>query len=251
MEELVRPELSKLLELQELDLEIQRVTDRLASIPAEREQTESKFKEYAAEYLGFKEQYEQVLANRKELETQLAETQITHDKYKQDLMRVRNEKEYVTALREIDAAKKLMGTLETEILKSLETTEKLEADLSVFTPDIERKRAEVDRDLSGMDKEKQEAQGHLDSINERRKSIAVSVPKDLLAMYERVARIRRGQALSEVRDSICTACRMKVRPKVYSDVRRGDELITCDNCSRIFFYRPNTQESAEVALGQQ
>ena len=247
----MRPELSKLLELQELDLEIQRVADRLASIPAEREETESKFKEYAAEFLGLKEDYEQTLASRKQLESQLVETQSTHDKYKQDLMKVRNEKEYVTALREIDAAKKLIGTLESEILKSLESVEKLEADLSVFTPDIERKRAEVDRDLAALDSEKEQADLRLNAINERRRVIAESVPERLLEMYERVARIRRGQALSEVRNSTCTACRMRVRPKVYSDVRKGEELITCDNCARILFYRPAATESAEVALGQQ
>jgi predicted nucleic acid-binding Zn-ribbon protein len=247
----VRLELSKLLELQELDLEMQRVADRLSSIPAEREEIESKFKEYAAEFLALKDEYEQTLANRKQLEIQLVETQTTHDKYKQDLMKVRNEKEYVTALREIDATKKLIGTLESEILKSLESVEKLEADLSVFTPDIERKRAEVDHDLTGLDSEREQASLRLASIQERRENIARSVPERILAMYERVARIRRGQALSEVRNSTCTECRMRVRPKVYSDVRKGDQLITCDNCARILFYRPGTSESAEVALGQQ
>jgi predicted nucleic acid-binding Zn-ribbon protein len=247
----VRLELSKLLELQELDLEMQRVADRLASIPAEREETENKFSEYAAEYLALKDEYERTLANRKELESQLAETQLTHDKYKQDLMKVRNEREYVTALREIDAAKKLIGTLEAEILKALESLEKLEADLAVFAPDVERKRAEVDRDLTALDAEKEQADLRLSTIHQQRKHIAESVPERLLAMYERVARIRRGQALSEVRDSTCTACRMRVRPKVASDVRKGDELITCDNCARILFYRPSSTESAEVALGQQ
>lgn len=246
----MRLELSKLLELQELDLEIQRVADRLASIPAEREEIESKFKEYAAEYLALKDEYEQTLANRKQLEAQLAETQSTHDKYKQDLMKVRNEKEYVTALREIDAAKKLIGAYETDILKAIESLEKLEADLSVFTPDIERKRGEVDHDLTTLDNEKEQASVRLDETQARRKSIAQSVPQRLLVMYERVARSRRGQALSEVRDSTCSACRMRVRPKVYSDVRKGDQLITCDNCSRILFYRAGPPESAEVALGQ-
>ena len=246
----MRTQLGKLLELQELDLEIQRVADRLASIPAERDQIETRFKEFAAEFLDLKDRYERTLTNRKQLETELADTQQIHEKYKQDLMRVRNEKEYTTALREIDATKKLIGALESEVLKSLEEAEKLEADLNVFTPDVERKRGEVDRDLEALRKEHEDAELSLAAMTSRRSETAGSIPSNLLAVYERVAKIRRGQAMAEVRDSTCTACRMRVRPKVFSDVRRGDQLITCDSCSRILFYRPDARQPAEAAIGQ-
>ena len=246
----MRTHLGKLLELQELDLEIQRVAERLGNIPAEREQVETRFKEFAAEFLDLKERYQQTLANRKQIETELSDTQQIHEKYKQDLMKVRNEKEYTTALREIDATKKLIGVLETEVLKSLEEAEKLEAELTVFTPDVERKRLEVDRDLDALQKEHETAESRLQAITNQRNETARSIPANLLAVYERVARIRRGQAMAEVRDSTCTACRMRVRPKVFSDVRRGDQLITCDSCSRILFYRPDASQPAEAAMGQ-
>ena len=246
----MRIQLGKLLELQELDLEIQRVADRLGSIPAEREQIETRFKEYAAEFLELKDRYERTLTSRKQIETELADTQQIHEKYKQDLMRVRNEKEYTTALREIDATKKLIGSLETEVLKSLEEAEKLEASLNVYTPDVERKRLEVDRDIQALQKEHDQAASSLAAMSNRRLETARSIPGNLLAVYERVAKIRRGQAMAEVRDGTCTACRMRVRPKVFSDVRRGDQLITCDSCSRILFYRPDAPHPAEAAIGQ-
>lgn len=242
------PELSKLVELQELDLEIQRIADRLAGIPAEREQIESEFNQHAAEYLGLKNRYEETLLERKQLETELGDTQQSNEKYKQDLMRVRNEKEYVTVLREIDATKKHIGLLETEILKRMEETETLEADLQVWAPDIERKRAEVDRQLAAFAAEHEEDERRVAAMGERRRQLASSVPRDLLLVYERVARLRRGQALAEVRDGTCNACKMRVRPKVFSDVRKGDQLIACDNCSRILFYRPDPRQSAEAAI---
>src|SRR5262245_4157617 len=190
--------MSKLVELQELDHEIQRVTDRLASIPAEREQIEGTFNLYAAEFLELKARHDQTLEDRKRLEAELAQAQETNDKYKQDLMRVRNEKEYVTALREIDATKKQMGVLETEILKLMEEVEKLEADIKVYAPDVEQKRSEVDRDLGLLTGEKDEGEGRIAGLITRRKELASSIPSPLLAVYERVARIRRGQALAEV-----------------------------------------------------
>jgi predicted nucleic acid-binding Zn-ribbon protein len=37
---------------------------------------------------------------------------------------------------------------------------------------------------------------------------------------------------------------MKVRPKVFSDVRKGNELITCESCGRILYYRLETSVEA-------
>jgi uncharacterized protein len=243
----VSPELSQLIELQELDLEIQRIADRLLRIPVERDLTENEFNQYAAEFLALKSKYEQTLEDRKHLEAELAITQQHHDKYKQDLMRVRNEKEYSTALREIDATKKQISQFETEILKRMEEIEKLEAELKVKAPDVERKRAEVDESLVALERERQQAEHQSAALGERRAQLSTQLPKPIFASYDRMSRLRRGQVLSEIRAGICTACRMKVRPKVISDVRKGDQLIICESCGRILYMRPQTH-SAEAAI---
>ena len=246
------PELNQLIELQELDLEIQRINDRVSRIPAERDQIESDFKQYAAEFLDLKSKYEQTLEDRTQLEAELATTQQHHEKFKQDLMRVTNTKEYETALREIDATKKHAGALESEILKQMEEAERLEAEVTEKTPDVERKRAEVDQNLAALAGELEEAGRLLAVCSERRNQLAQQLPRQLFLTYDRMARGRRGQALAEIRsDGICSACRIKVRAKVFSDVRKGDQMITCENCGRILYHRAEPSQSAEAAMSQQ
>ena len=246
------PELRQLIELQELDLEIQRVSDRLLRTPAERDQIEHEFNKQAAEFLDLTSKYQQTIETRKQLEADLATTQRNHEKFEQDKTRVTNEREYTAVLREIDAARKHIAALETEILKLMEETEKLEADLGLKTPDVERMRAEVDQSLKGLDTERLETTRFIDSCEERRKTLGEALPRHLFSTYDRMARTRRGQALSEVNnDGICAACRMKVRPKVFSDVRRGDQLITCENCGRILFFRSEISQPAEAAASGQ
>jgi uncharacterized protein len=247
----VSPELNQLIELQELDLEIQRINDRVSRIPTERDQIESDFKQYAAEFLDLKSKYEQTLEDRRQLEAELATTQQHHEKYKQDLMRVRNQKEYETALREIDATKKHAGALEGEIIKRMEELEKLEAEVSEKAPDVDRKRAEVDQHLASLAREQEEASNHLAACGERRSQLAQQLPRQLFSTYDRMARGRRGQALAEIRsDGICSACRIKVRAKVFSDVRKGDQMITCENCGRILYHRAESSQSTESAMIQ-
>ena len=245
-------ELSQLIELQELDLDIQRITDRLQKIPAERDQIEAEFHQQTAEFLKLKSEHEQAFADRKSLEAELSITQQHHEKYKQDLMRVTNEKEYSTALREIDATKKKIGALETDILKRMEEIDNFETSLNALAPDVERKRAEVDLTLVSLDRERDEANKELESLAKRREQIATSISKPLFATYDRMSRMKRGQALAEIQsDGICSACRVKARPKVFSDVRKGEELITCESCGRILYYRPERPQSAEAAVSKQ
>ena len=244
------PELSQLIELQELDVELQKIAERLSMIPAERDQIESEFRQYAGEFLALKSRQEEILNHRKQLDIELATTQQHHEKYTQDKMRVRNEKEYAAALREIDTAKRQISALETEILKEMEELEKLEGELKVYAPDVDSKRAETDESLGALDSERDEAHREMQACAERRERLGKKIPKDLLATYDRVARIRRGQALAEVRNDICTACRMRIRPQLVSDVRRGDRLITCDSCSRILYYKHEPLQSAEMAINQ-
>jgi len=247
----VSPELSQLIELQELDLEILRITERLAKIPVEREQIENEFNQFAAEFLALKNRYEQTLKDRKQLEADLADTQQKHEKFQQDKMRVNNEKEYSAVLREIDSSKKLISSLETEILKRMEEIEQMESELKVQAPAIETKRGEVDSTLVSLDREREEALRLSVELEDRRRGLCEKLPRDLFSTYDRMSRSKRGQALSEIIDGVCTACRMKVRPKVFSDVRRGDQMITCESCGRILFYRSEPQQSAEMAMSNE
>jgi uncharacterized protein len=243
----VSAELSQLIELQELDLDIQRITDRLSKIPAERDNIEKEFDTHAAEFLALKSKYEQTFVDRSQIESDLASAQEHHDKYKQDLMRVRNEKEYTTALREIDATKKQISAYETDILKRMEELEKLETEMKSNEPDIERKRREVDQALAALNQEIATTNATLAAMRARREVLVSTISAEMLWTYDRMARTRRGQALSAVRDGICSACRVKVRPKIFSDVRKGDLLITCESCGRILYYRPDTSQSAETS----
>jgi len=244
----VSPELSQLIELQELDLEIQRISDRLSRIPEEHDKIESDFKQHAAEFLDLKSKHEQTLEDRKQLEADLATTQQDHEKFELDKTRVRNEKEYTAVLREIDSTRKHVSSLETDILKRMEEIEALDTELAIRAPDVERLRAEVDLSLSALDQEGAEAQRLLVEFGERRKNLAGQMHKHLFSTYERLSRLGRGQALAEVRtNGICAACRVRVRPKIFSDVRKGDQLIICENCGRMLYYRTETSQSAGAA----
>ena len=68
-------------------------------------------------------------------------------------MKATNEREYSTAIREIDATKKTISTLETEVLKFMEQIEKLEVQVKERAPQIETSRNELNRQLALLNAE--------------------------------------------------------------------------------------------------
>ncbi len=246
------PELLKLIQLQDIDVRVFELTDRLDAIPAERRQIEDQFRQQAAEYLGLEQSLASAREHRARIDEDLANYEQTHEKFKADLMRVQNTKEYATVIREIDATKKAISALETEALQLMERIEATEKEITERAPEFDERRAEVDALMAGFDNEVKVVDSELAELRGRRKVIAAEVSGNMLRVYDRIAQTRKGRAMSEARGEIggngkCSACNMALRPQVFSDIRRGDDLIVCDNCNRILFYRPEQDTPAEAS----
>ena len=42
---------------------------------------------------------------------------------------------------------------------------------------------------------------------------------------------------AEVKNELCSACHVRIRPQVYAELLRNEEIHVCDSCSRILFSR--------------
>src|SRR5262249_60475899 len=105
------------------------------------------FAESVKESLAIKQELEDAQAAKRRLEGELENEQQKHQKFKNDLMKATNEREYTTAVREIDVTRKAISALETEDLKLMERVEKLDAQVAERTPEMESRRVEIDRQL--------------------------------------------------------------------------------------------------------
>ncbi|MDX2033349.1 MAG: C4-type zinc ribbon domain-containing protein [Blastocatellia bacterium] len=232
-------ELSRLISLQDLDVEIKRLRADIESLPERREALEREFTESAREYLDLKEQLDTAKAERASLDANLEAEQQKHQKFKDDLgkMTAPNIKVYETIMREIEVSKKAIGLYETELLKLMERIEKLDAQVSERQPAIESRRIEIDRQLAEWDATIDANQQRLEALSVERKPLIEALSPPARLEYDRLSRMKSGLALAEARNYSCMACRMKIRPQVYTDIRRGDSVIICESCSRILYFK--------------
>jgi predicted nucleic acid-binding Zn-ribbon protein len=43
---------------------------------------------------------------------------------------------------------------------------------------------------------------------------------------------------------------MSLRPQVMTEIRRGEEILTCDNCGRILYYAPSESVQTDSVAKQ-
>ncbi|MGE0883209.1 MAG: zinc ribbon domain-containing protein [Blastocatellales bacterium] len=233
----MNPELSQLISLQDVDVEIKRLRAEIDSLPVKREELESRFAAENKEFLDLKQHLNDTISQKRLIEEELDNEQRKMEKFKADLMKATNEREYSTAVREIDVAKKAISALETEVLKLMEQVEKLEAQVNERTPEIETQRVGLQSQLSNIESLVKAHEEKLRLLLAERAPMIETLGSETRATYDRMSKIKSGLALAEARDYKCLACRMTIRPQVFNDIRRGEQLITCENCGRILFFR--------------
>jgi hypothetical protein len=247
----VKAELQQLVALQNLDTSIRRLQAELEAIPTRRAEIEKEFDQRAFEIRALENRRDEARYARTRLETEVAEQRVRVERAERNLMSSKKQDEYTAAIREADAARKQISTLETQILEQMEALEKAEASLTERAGEIASLNSDRETRLKSFDDETRQQADKLTMNRAERERLIAALPKPMGALYARIsARIRDGVAVAEARNGACMACFMALRPQAMAQVRRGEEVVTCDNCNRILYYAPSDSAPASSASVQ-
>ena len=244
----MKAELQKLIALQNLDTTIRKLEKDQQATPERRAEIEKEFDQRAFEIRALETRRDEAQHARARLENEVVEQRGRVERAERNLMSSKKQDEYTAAIREADAARKQISALETQILEQLEQLEQAETSLKERTVEIATLNSDREVKLKAFDEETGTIGDRLAAARKEREELFASLPKPMSALYSRIgARIRDGVAVAEARNRSCTACFMSLRPQVMAEVRRGDEIITCDNCGRILYVVPPEPVKADAA----
>jgi hypothetical protein len=244
----VKAELQQLVALQNLDTSIRRLQAELEAIPQRRAEIETEFDQRAFEIRALENRRDEARHTRTRLENEVGEQRLRVERAERNLMSSKKQDEYTAAIREADAARKQIFTLETQILEQMEALEKAEVSLAERADEITSLNSDRETRLQSFDEETRQQADKLASNRVERERLIAALPKSMGALYARIsARIRDGVAVAEARNGACMACFMALRPQAMAQVRRGEEVVTCDNCNRILYYAPSDSAPASSA----
>ena len=225
-----------LVELQKVELAVREIEAQRVQGPERLAALEAEFQAKEAEVGVAKHRYDQLRLERSQRELDLKVLEEKRAKFQAQLMGVRTSKEYSAALREIDLSKAEIGRIEDEILAADEEMAALEKDVPEAEARIaeereryESTRAALDAELAVLDTRLAEAKG-------RQRELGQKLPPEVVETFTRVANARGGIAVVRIVEAICSACNVRMRVQTFTQVRRGDQLLTCDSCRRFLYY---------------
>ncbi len=243
----MRAELEKLIDLQKTDTNIRRLKQKIETAEQRRADIEQEFEQHAFSIREIQGKRDKLNAERADLEKQIAENKTYLERADRNLKHAQNQKEYETAMRETDALQKQIAAFETQIVEKMTTLEEVEKELEERADEINSIDAKRDAAMKEFEKKLNSGKKEFEADTKKREGVFVTLPAQLASVYNRMAqRSRDGIAVAAVINGSCSACFMSLRPQMQVEVRKGDQIITCESCTRIL-YTPTKEETNEAA----
>src|SRR6185295_3310645 len=247
----LKAELQQLIALQNLDTTIRKLEKDQEAIPQRRAEIEGEFDQRAFEIRALENRRDEAKHSRARLENEVVDQRGRAERAERNLMSSKKQDEYTAAIREADAARKQISALETQTIEQREVHEKAETSLNERGEEIATLNSDRETRLKIFDAETKGQTEKLATSRTERERLVSALPKSMGAQYVRtVSRIRDGVAVAEARNGACMACFMALRPQAMAQVRRGEEIVTCDNCNRILYYAPSDSAPANSGSAQ-
>lgn len=176
----------------------------------------------------------------------ILESQSLIKKYKEQLMNVRNNREYESLNKEIEyqdleiqLAEKRIRENQTLLQQNEGEIEKCHKELEIVEKEVEIKRSELHDIIAETEIEEQK-------LIEKHSYCEKSIEDRLLAAYNRIRKnARNGLAVVTIERGACSGCFNKIPPQHQLDICNYQKIIVCEFCGRIMVDSGIVQEEGE------
>ncbi len=181
-----------------------------------------------------------ILQNGLELEVSALQDQLK--KLKSMMMAIKTNKEYDALVSQIDSVRESINEKETTLLEIIERIEILENGIDDLRKKSTETKKQNDDQLSILQEKMDSVGSKVQMKDDERQNIIVRVPKRMMSIYERIRKNRGGSVVITVKKRACGACFKALPPHRIQELKRGDQLITCDNCGRLLVWQDGQSE---------
>jgi len=227
----------RLLELQDVDLAIDRLRTRLSELESQGEVRETRARVASTEArLGELQLSLDALTReqrRVESDVDSLELKIAAEQRRLFDGTVANAKELQSIEHEVENLRGRKTRMEDQVLEKMEQRELLEKQSPPLEADVAAARerlAEIERTSAA---ELIQVERELAERSAQRAVLAKEFSDDLLELYEDLRRQKKGVAAVALVEGVCQGCHQKLSPLYLDRLRRSDGIRRCEYCRRI------------------
>ena len=230
------PELEHLIRLQQLENKATEAREQISNIPVKLENLKLQIAERLKEVEDVNQALEEHRTSRVTLEKEVADIQSRLSRFKEQLMAVKTNKEYQAMQKEISNAEEETKRLEDELLEKMLEGDDLNGSLRQADQLLVKERNVVEAERARIEKAGLELEKQIKVVQVERNEIVSQLPSQTVALFEMLARGRKGIAVVEAANGRCNSCQVRLRPQLFNNVRSNSTLIQCESCQRILYF---------------
>lgn len=229
-------ELQRLYELQELDTQIDELTETLAEL--ESQLADDSVVTEAKRRLAILENHaEQIAANRRSIDRAIEDLQAR-------LARTQ-ERMYsgsIKSVKEMEAAEEERATMERNIaenedrlLEVMVKSDEVDDTLAKGRQVVKHLEDQRSAAVAALTAKAEETRASLDDLIPRRDSTWDAISTPILHRYETLRSSRGGTAIARVERGMCSGCRMTLSTSEQQRIRSATAPMQCSSCHRILY----------------
>ncbi len=240
-------DLTRLIQLQQLETAAEDARRKIADHPARTQVLDVRLQSARDGLADVKARLTAASEKRRAEEKEVATVQTRLAKYKDQLLEVKTNREYTAMLHEIETAQNDIRTREDRILEIMLESDELNAGVKKSESELKVAEKEIAAARTALETEMSSLQAVIDRTSADRQKLVAEIDRGVLGIFETTARGRKGIAVAEARDGLCTICHVRLRPQVFNEVRKNESIIQCDSCRRILYFAGSTEPSTPVS----
>lgn len=227
--------LSLLIALQEKDSVLNGLREELEQVPVSVAKIQENLTQEKKVSEDLKSQSLHLQIDRKNKELELAEKEALIRKHQQELNQVKSNDAFKALMTEIDAAKQTCSQLQDEILEILDKIDGAQSKEKQINKELQGAESAANQQIQDLESKRKELGEKLNFLLQERSSMSGQVPTEILQRYEQVLKRRKSLAVVPLQNESCGGCHMHLPPQVIINVKKSQDLVTCDSCQRILY----------------
>ncbi|MGD0497093.1 MAG: C4-type zinc ribbon domain-containing protein [Bryobacteraceae bacterium] len=234
----MHPDLKLVIRLQEIDTRLAELAREIAALPKHVAEIEKKLISHERKLEADRAALAGNQKERKKCESDIQVQEQAISKLKDQTLLAKTNEQYRAFQHEIEFCQKEIRKLEDRILELMGESEPLDRNVKGAETALKAERSQVETETRQARERTAADERNAAELKKERAAIASSIPPATCQRYERARRTRGGVGIAEAAEGRCTACNMAMRLQFFQDLKKDDQVMTCESCNRILYYNP-------------
>jgi predicted nucleic acid-binding Zn-ribbon protein len=233
-------DLEILIEMQEFDDQISERQLLMQSLPEELNSLKTGLEEADKTLAETKHNLELNLKDQKLKELKIKENIEKINKYKNQLLTVKTNKEYKALNSEISHLEGKNNEIDDEIIAFMEDEAEIRTALETAIEVQKMADDNLKANEERLKKKIEQVKNEIEEIRTKRNEIAKSIPTRIVKRYAALIKNKGRKAVAFNINNACSGCGFNIRPQVVIEINEGNKINFCENCGRILVYKPES-----------